>query len=107
MRTVLVVLTALDALLLAAACGPDTYCQSGPKNGTQCYSGMEVRQRDPLAPVAPMPPTNHGGPTQWFSGSSSSSRDAAAPEMLGLPTTGTTPRDAGPADASDAAPDAR
>jgi len=37
----------------AVACGPagGTYCQSGPKYGTQCYSRMDLQP-----PGAPPPP---------------------------------------------------
>jgi hypothetical protein len=65
-----------------AACGADTYCQSGPQYGTTCQSGMTVRERDPNAPVAPLPPPNHGGATSWFSRPAPPA-DAAPPEMIG------------------------
>jgi hypothetical protein len=56
-----------------AACGGDTYCQGGPKNGTSCYSMSDVRQppgqRPPLTSEPPnwwqpAPPTALGGPSQ-------------------------------------------
>ena len=45
------ILVCLAALM--AACGPDggTYCQSGPKYGTQCYSKMDLQP-----PGSPPPP---------------------------------------------------
>jgi hypothetical protein len=72
------------ALLMtaAAACGADTYCQSGPQYGTTCQTGMTVRERDPNAPVAPLPPPGtHGGATTWFTREPPA--DAAPPEMIG------------------------
>jgi hypothetical protein len=44
MKTTLLLATMLGALGLLAACGPGggTYCQSGSKYGTQCYSQMDV-----------------------------------------------------------------
>ena len=48
---------ALLGLVLAAAagCGPGsgTYCQSGPKYGTQCYAQPDVSRTGPGAPEAP------------------------------------------------------
>jgi len=40
-------------LALVTACGPNggTYCQSGPKYGTQCYSKMDLQP-----PGSPPPP---------------------------------------------------
>ncbi|HKQ71887.1 MAG TPA: hypothetical protein VJT73_21230 [Polyangiaceae bacterium] len=42
------------ALLASAGCGGDTYCQSGPKYGTTCYSMSDVRAAhgDPRPPPA-------------------------------------------------------
>jgi hypothetical protein len=50
--TLLALLLVCQAALLSA-CGPDggTYCQSGPKYGTQCYSRMDVQP-----PGSPPPP---------------------------------------------------
>ena len=45
---------------LSSACGPGggTYCQSGPKYGTQCYSKMDLQQPG-------SPPTDpNGRPTK-------------------------------------------
>ena len=61
---------ALVLVVGVAGCG-DVYCQGGPRYGTQCYPGMTVRERDPLAPVAPLPPLGH-----------QASRDAGPPVML-------------------------
>jgi hypothetical protein len=66
----------------SGACGPDTYCQSGPRYGTTCQSGMTVRDHDPNAPVAPLPPTRHGGATTWFVREPPAA-DAGPPEMIG------------------------
>ena len=56
---------AILAAIAGVAC-VDSYCQSGPRYGTQCYSGATVRQNDPLAPVAPMPPVGHSVRTNPF-----------------------------------------
>jgi len=42
-----------------AACGPQggTYCQSGPKYGTQCYSKMDLQP-----PGSPPPPADNRTP---------------------------------------------
>ncbi len=46
-------------LVCWSACGPGggTYCQSGPKYGTQCYSRMDLQ-----APGSPPPPADDGRP---------------------------------------------
>lgn len=46
--------------VLIAACGPagGTYCQSGPKYGTQCYSKMD------LQPPGSPPTDPKGGPSR-------------------------------------------
>ena len=65
----LVGLMALGALGLAA-CG-STYCQSGPRNGTQCYTATDGFVHDPPNPPAENPadlsgpgsaPVNRTGP---------------------------------------------
>jgi hypothetical protein len=58
-------------VLALAACA-NTYCQSGPKYGTQCYSMTDVRtppgQRPPLSSEPPLwyngppPPMTYGSP---------------------------------------------
>jgi hypothetical protein len=53
-------LATLVSCLLGAACGGDTYCQSGPKYGTQCYSMTDVR-----SPPGQRPP-GAGEPPQWW-----------------------------------------
>lgn len=42
---------------LALGCGPGsgTYCQTGPKYGTQCYSQMDLQP-----PGSPPPPAGDG-----------------------------------------------
>ncbi len=59
--------------LVAAGCGGDTYCQSGPKYGTQCMSLTDARnppgQRPPLSSeppswYQPKPPYMFGSPAQ-------------------------------------------
>ena len=48
----LILLPLLASLL--AACGPNggTYCQSGPKYGTQCYSQMDLQPPGSAPPPA-------------------------------------------------------
>jgi hypothetical protein len=55
MRSLFVVIAA-TLVAAATACGPGggTYCQSGPKHGTQCYSESDVRT----------PPGRHPEPTE-------------------------------------------
>jgi hypothetical protein len=80
MRWVLIASTFALSALATAACYQDTYCQSGPRYGTSCYSGMTVRERDPLAPVAPMPPVTHGV-ASWVRGVNVTV-DAGTPQMF-------------------------
>ena len=49
-------LIAVTLLTTVPACGPGggTYCQSGPKHGTKCYSETDVRN----------PPGTHPEPTE-------------------------------------------
>jgi hypothetical protein len=76
MASLLVLFLFLDV----AAC-VDTYCQSGPRNGTSCYSGATVRERDPLAPVAPMSPPGHGSLSTLSGSKTTSPAKSAPPEM--------------------------
>lgn len=52
-RFSLLLLVAAYRATFIAACGPGagTYCQSGPKYGTQCYSQMDLQP-----PGTPPPP---------------------------------------------------
>jgi len=52
-KLTLLLLTLAGMASLTAACGPGggTYCQSGPKYGTQCYSQMDLQP-----PGSPPPP---------------------------------------------------
>jgi hypothetical protein len=88
------------AVLFAAIGCADTYCQSGPRNGTQCYSGATVRGADPLAPVAPVAPPGHAAYANPFVHAPPPA-PAPPPQNPFLPK----PSDAG-ADAADAGADA-
>ncbi|MES1177286.1 MAG: hypothetical protein ABUL62_23390 [Myxococcales bacterium] len=52
-------LVLVGLIAFAAGCGPGggTYCQSGPKYGTQCYSAMDLQP-----PGSPPPPAGDRGP---------------------------------------------
>jgi hypothetical protein len=52
-------LTLTCAMAVLSACGPGggTYCQTGPKYGTQCYSRMDVQP-----PGSPPPPPDDPSP---------------------------------------------
>ena len=81
MKPAPLVFAAVSLACLAAACA-DTYCQSGPRYGTACYSGATVQQHDPLAPVTPgVPPPGHKGVASWLD--REPPRDAAPPVMFG------------------------
>ena len=53
MAKLILLLPMLICLASLAACGPagGTYCQSGPKYGTECYSQMDLQP-----PGSPPPP---------------------------------------------------
>jgi len=51
------VLASLSAVMAGCGPGAGTYCQTGPKNGTQCYSQMDLQP-----PGAPPPPPGDRGP---------------------------------------------
>jgi hypothetical protein len=53
MPTFLLLLTLICTAAMLSGCGPvpGTYCQSGPKYGTQCYSQMDLQP-----PGTPPPP---------------------------------------------------
>jgi hypothetical protein len=53
MSRYLLLLTLTGAMAALSGCGPGggTYCQSGPKYGTQCYSRMDLQP-----PGSPPPP---------------------------------------------------
>jgi hypothetical protein len=78
------------------ACGGDTYCQSGAKYGTQCYSMTDVR-----TPPGQRPPPA-GEPPNWWSGpppaaryGSQQAKPAPAPPPPPPSTDPTLKRDAG------------
>jgi hypothetical protein len=66
--------------LAAPGCGGDTYCQSGPKYGTQCMSLSDARnspgQRPPLSSE---PPSWYQPKPPFAFGSSAKAAPAPAP----------------------------
>jgi len=60
MWKIAILIAMASAPLLSTGCGPGggTYCQTGPKYGTQCYSQSEL---DP--PGTPPPPAGDG--SKW------------------------------------------
>jgi hypothetical protein len=104
--SVLAVVAASLSLVAGAgalvACA-DTYCQSGPRYGTTCYSGATVQggPHDPNTPVAPLPPPGHTGLAGF--GASPQKAVGPPPEMFGHVKRA--PSDAGADGASDAGTD--
>src|SRR5450432_3050187 len=84
-KVYLAILGGLSALL-ADGCGGDTYCQSGPKYGTQCYSLSDVR-----TPPGQRPPLSSEPPPRWQPepppnfGTTASPASNGAPAPLGSP----------------------
>jgi hypothetical protein len=67
MRTGIIV---LFVLLTLSGCGPDgTYCQSGPKYGTQCYTQSDVQgpshARPEDSPRKGEPPATPPNKVRW------------------------------------------
>jgi hypothetical protein len=61
MRPILLLAISCSFALAAAGCA-DTYCQSGAKYGTQCYSMTDVRSQPGQRPPPP------GEPPSWWNG---------------------------------------
>jgi len=57
----------------ALACGADTYCQSGPKYGTQCYSLTDVQRQQEQRPRI------WGEPSTWSNGPPPPARFGSTP----------------------------